>query len=164
MYIRKFPTKAASYLNRLTFEKWGLKSVSVLQPLLKNIAPKFTGTAEGVWKAESNKGYLNLKLYDDRTVVMNEKSFLSHTRNNRLKLWSALKETLLDPDEIWLNDFTSDAFDNINLVKYYKDIAINAAYKIEGGQLTLKTWYDIYPRRSVWRKIRRGLLIKRQGS
>lgn len=167
MYIRKFPAKAASYLNKLTFEKWGLSSVLKLMKAAENKTPLFTGTADDIWNTESSGGLLKLSLYTNRSIVMNKANFYSHasnTREQRVKLWSAVKETLQYPDEVWLNDYSSDAFDNINVIKYYNDKVITATYKIENGELVLKTWHDMYPKKSIWRQKRRGLLITRQDS
>lgn len=165
MYIRKFPTKAAAYLNKLTFEKWGLNTVIKLMKTAKTKTPLFDSNADSIWLMENVDGYLNLKLYDGRTLKMSKNKFYEHASNKkeeRIKLWKALKEVLGNPDEVWLNDYSSDAFDNFNLIKYYNDKVITAIYKIEDGELILKTWHDIYPKKAVWLKKRRGLLIKKQ--
>lgn len=167
MYIRKFPTMAASYLNKLTFEKWGLDPVLKLMKAAENKTPVFSGTADDIWNTESNNGLLQLSIYDNRSIVMDKASFYLHATNRkeqRIKLWSALKESLQNPDEVWLNNYSSDAFDNINIIKYYKDRVITASYKIESGELVLKTWHDMYPKKIIWRKKRRGLLITKQDS
>jgi SPP1 gp7 family putative phage head morphogenesis protein len=177
MYIRKFPTKAASYLNKLTSEKWGLQTIPKLKEAAGSVMPVSTIGESEIWKNESKDGIISLKLYDDRTLELSEKSFIKHTKNkkdNRINLWSALKETLLNPNEIWLNDNSSPRFDNFNLIKYYNDKVIVANYKVEKGKLVLKTWYELQTehignmkpdlKKTIWDKKRRGLLIKRPNS
>jgi len=175
MYIRKFPAKSASYLRKLTSDKWGLRSVPKLKEAAKTNAPVFTGTAEGVWQQENVDGIIKLNIYDGRTLEIDNRKFNVHTskRDNRISLWTALKDTLMNPDEIWLNDYTSNRFDNINIIKYYRDKVIVANYKVEKKKLVLKTWYEMQTvqgknkadlKKDIWDKRRRGLLIKKPGS
>ncbi len=176
MYIRKFPTKAASYLKKLTAEKWGLQTVPKLKEAAAGNMPLFTESAESVWKNESKNNILPLKIYDGRTLELDKKSFAAHTtkKDNRINLWVALRANLLSPDEIWLNDYSSTRFDNFNLIKYYRDKVIVANYKIEKKRLVLKTWYEMQTthkvnmkpdlKKEIWDKRRRGLLIKKPGS
>jgi hypothetical protein len=47
------------------------------------------------------------------------------------------------------------ALNNIVMIKYYKGMAIAVTARIENGELTLKTWYDVRSK-----DVRRGLLLK----
>lgn len=163
MYIRKFPTKAASYLDKLTADKWNLDSISKLIEIAKSELQPFMKAAADLWKEESRGNILNLGLYNNRNIELSEKEFLKLTnkRPDRVQLWDGLKETLMNPDEIWLNDDGSSAFDNFSLLKYYKGKAIAANYKVEKGNLLLKLWEEISPAKVIRDKKRRGLLIKR---
>lgn len=163
MYIRKFPTKAASYLDKLTAEKWGLDAVSKIAAAAKNDIPVFTRSIEALWKDESSKDIITLKLYNDRAIELPYKDLtrIAGKGAERLQLWNAMKETLASPDEIWLNDDGSKLFDNFSLVKYYKSKAVVANYKVEKGKLVLKLWEELSPAKAIRDKKRRGLLIKR---
>lgn len=163
MYIRKFPTKAASYLNKLTAEKWNLDSISKLMAAAKNEISSFNKGTADLWKEESRDKILSVGLYNNRTIEISEKEFLKLTnkRADRVQLWNALKETLVNPDEIWLNDDASSMFDNFSLIKYYKGKAVVTNYKVENGRLVLKLWEEMSPAKAIRDKKRKGLLIKR---
>jgi SPP1 gp7 family putative phage head morphogenesis protein len=173
MYVAGFPGNAGAKLNVLTAEKWGFGEVPDLMTASSSLTPPFSGTAAEVWKKESSDGILKLQIYNGRYVEMNKRSFDHHTsrkKENRISLWAAMKETIISPDEIWLNNNMSDAYDNYNLLKFYKDKVIVVNYKVEGGKLLLKTWYEMVTdlpgvdlKNTVWNKRRCGLPIKKSG-
>jgi SPP1 gp7 family putative phage head morphogenesis protein len=166
MYIRKFPTKAASYLDKLTAEKWGLDAITKLIAAAKEEITLYTKSAADLLKEESREGIIKLNLYNDRAIELPDKEFLKIVarRSDRVKLWNSMKETLANPDEIWLNDDGSKLFDNFSLIKYYKAKAVVANYKVEKGRLILKIWEELSPAKMIRDKKRRGLLIKHDGN
>ena len=128
-------------------------------------------------------GVISLTDYDGRTVTMDRKQFFSHTsrkgRDNRIVLWDALLDTLMDPDEVWLNNEIeknalekTEQLDTYCLLKFYRDEVLAVNYKIEGDALVLKTWYIMqtnlkgktvaYMKKNIWDKRRWGLLIKKR--
>lgn len=165
MYIRKFPTKAASYLNKLTAEKWGLDAITKLIAAAKDEIILYTKSAADLLKEESREGIIKLKLYNDRAIELTDKEFMRLAkRTDRVQLWNSMKDTLINPDEIWLNDDGSKLFDNFSLIKYYIKKAVVANYKVEKGKLVLKLWDELSPAKTIRDKKRRGLLIKRNGN
>jgi SPP1 gp7 family putative phage head morphogenesis protein len=165
MYIRKFPTKAASYLDKLTAEKWGLDNIAKLMSAAKSEITAFARTSSDIWKEQSKNGLLDLDLYNDRKIAMSEKDFKKLVaKTGRLKLWNALKETLINPDEIWLNDDGSSLFDNFSLIRYYKETAVVTNYKVEKGKMVLKLWEEMKPAKAIRDTKRRGLLIIKNGN
>jgi SPP1 gp7 family putative phage head morphogenesis protein len=166
MYIRKFPTKAASYLEKLTAEKWNLDSISKEMAKAKTEITPVKKTVAELWKAESKNGILDLNLYNDRKIELTQQQFvrLMGKDDSRSTLWQALKETMASPDEIWLNNDGSKSFDNFSLIKYYKGRAVSVNYRVEKGKLVIKSWGELSPAKAIRDKKRRGLLIKRHGN
>ncbi len=166
MYIRKFPTKAASYLDKLTAEKWGLEVISKLISASNNELPVFTKGAADILKEEARENIIKLKLYNDRIIDLSGEELFKTTirRSDRVILWNAMKETLVNPDEIWLNDDGYKLFDNFSLIKYYTKKAVVVNYKVEKGKLVLKFWDELSPVKVIRDKKRRGLLIKHDGN
>lgn len=172
MYIRKFPNRAASYLDKLTAEKWGCSTVPKLKAAAKTTMPVTENSAEAIWNAESSEGIIRLKNYDGRSLELSKKTFSHHTTksSNRIALWDGLKEALLDPDEVFLNNYHSRLYDNYVLVKYYRDKVIIANCRVENNKLALKTWYEMQTTQpsnkkidlnKLWQMHRHGLLIKK---
>ena len=171
-YIRKFPFRAASYLDTLVASKWGLDTVPKLKAAAATTAPVTKDTEKAVWAAESQGKVITLKLYDGRSVELTQQAFNAVTAksDNRISHWSSLKETLLAPDEVWINSGLSGSrYNSYTLLKYYKDKVIVANYQVNGGRLQLDTWYEMPTVRAgnrkvdlekSWNQRRRGLLIK----
>lgn len=132
-----------------------------------------------VWETYAEDGRIVLTDYDGRKVIVEKKQFDSHTagkgRDNRIRYWDAMLETLHAPDQVWLNDeIKHDLLDTYCLLKYYRDEVLAVNYRIEGEKLVLKTWYVMQTRtpgnrkvnlkKEIWDKRRRGLLIKKRRS
>lgn len=159
-YIRKFPTKAASYLDKLTAEKWNLEALSKIVAAVKEDLPVFTRSAADVVKEEAVEGTIKLSLFNSRTAEISSKEFARiASRSERTKLWKAAKETLRDPDEVWLNDDGSKAFDNFSALKFYKGRAMAVNYRVEKGRLVIQSWDELAAAKASRDKKRRGLLV-----
>lgn len=175
MYIRKFPNQAARYLDKLTADKWGIESVPKQMEKAMQPIPIQKKTAPSIWERTANEGVISLPDYRGRIIVLEKKQFDSHTTgkgsDNRIVYWDAMCETLLNPDEVWLNDdIKKNVYDTYSLIRYYQDGVIVANYRIEEDKLVLKTWYlmrtskDPNKRidlKKIWDKRRHGLLIKK---
>lgn len=175
MYIRKFPNQAARHLNQLTADKWGMESVPKQMAKAEQVIPVQAQPAPVVWEQAASEGVISLPDYRGRTIVLEKKQFDSHTTgkgsDDRIVYWDAMLETLLHPDEVWLNDdIKKNVYDTYSLLRYYQDGVIVANYRIEDDKLVLKTWYlmrttqDPNKRidlKKIWDKRRRGLLIKK---
>lgn len=171
-YIRKFPFRAASYLDTLVASKWGLDTVPKLKAAAATTAPVTKDTEKAVWAAESQGKVITLKLYDGRSVELTQQVFNAVTAktDNRISHWSSLKETLLAPDEVWINSGLSGSrYNSYTLLKYYKDKVIVANYQVKDGRLQLDAWHELPTTKAgnrkvdlekSWNQIRRGLLIQ----
>lgn len=184
MYIRKFPEQAASYLKKMTADRWKLPTVQQMKEQAQtDMPPRVERDEKQIWEEKAVDGVISLIDYDGRTVTMDRKQFLSHTsrkgRDNRIVLWDALLDTLMNPDEVWLNNEIeknalekTEQLDTYCLLKFYRDEVLTVNYKIEGDALVLKTWYIMqtnlkgktvaYMKKNIWDKRRWGLLIKKR--
>lgn len=167
-YIRKFPGKASSYLNKLTYEKWGLKSAEKMRDEAGTALKSYEDTADEWWAkqklADDNTALLTD--YAGRKISLNKGNFKYHTtgsRKDRIKYLKALEETLKTPDEVWINAGTgSGKYDQMILIKYFSDEAITVINGLSDLELELKTWFPLFEKKKfVVRKYRRGLLIKK---
>ena len=176
MYIRKFPEHSASYLKKLTADRWKLPTVQKMkQEAQADMPPRVERDAERFWEENAVDGRISLTDYDGRTVVIDREQFFSHTtgkgRDNRIWLWNAMLDVLQNPDEVWLNDeIKPDDLDTYCLMKFYRDEVVAVNYRIEGEELVLKTWYIMqtnldrtiaYMKKKIWDRRRRGLLVKK---
>ena len=152
MYIRKFPEHSASYLKKLTADRWKLPTVQKMKQDAETDMPRVEHSEQEIWDTYSRDGRIRLTDYDGRTVVIGREQFFSHTsgkgRDNRIWLWDAMLDTLQNPDEVWLNNEieknAQEKAEELNtycLMKFYRDEVVAVNYRIEGEELVLKTWY-----------------------
>ena len=173
-YTRKFPGKAAKSLLELYAPDYGLDSLS--KRIAASIIPRpvYAGSPEDWYSAHPV-----LEDYLGRKVTLRHKVFSFHTTGShahRVPYLDCVTETLRKPDEVWLNNYAkgTDAFTNLNFIKFYEDVAVNVVCEVREGRVyEVKTWFEICadpkgksPSRASrskdprW-KYRRGLLIKR---
>ena len=172
----------ASYIKKLTADRWKLPIVQKMKQEAETDMLRTERNEQEVWNAYSRDGRISLTDYDGRIVVINESQFLSHTtgkgRDNRIWLWDAMIDTLMNPDEVWLNNEieknAQEKAEELNtycLMKFYRDEVVAVNYRIEGEELVLKTWYIMqtnlnktieYMRKRIWDKRRFGLLVKKR--
>ena len=184
-YIRKFKDKAAKRLRGLYYNDYGLDSFGKRLAAAEQILKEYEGDPADWFKAhmvisESNDAIL--KDYLGRQVVMSQKVFSKHTQGKytndferRPQLLGCIEDVLTNPDEIWLNDYTTeDDFRNLCFIKFYKGKVVNVVCEITDNlKYNIATWFEIkqeskkkqhnYTERikdTRWR-YRRGLLIKK---
>lgn len=176
MYIRKFPDNAASYMDKVKPDKWGLEnSIKKLQQQAEGESKKYEGTAEEFWNAHKQiidgKEYLVIEDYNGRKWKMEKDDFDTHTtdkkkkRSHRVEFLENVRDVAQNPDEVWLgqeykdrNKRTDDYYlSNYILIKHYKNVSIAVVGKIENNELVWKTWYPVNDKNK-----RRGLLIKKK--
>lgn len=172
MYIRKFPSNAASYMDKVTPDKWGLEnSIKKLRAKATEKSTVYEGTADDFWEKHKQtidgKDYLIVTDYNGREWKMERKDFDVHTTNNaknrafRTQYLNCIFEAASNPDEVWLgrdirNKKDDMLLSNYNMIKYYNDVAIVFSGKIESNKYVLKTWYIL-----MNPKKRSGLLIRK---
>lgn len=184
MYIRKFPENAASYLKKMTADRWKQPTVQQMKDSAQtDMPPRVEYDEKQLWERLEVDGFIPLTDYDGRTVVIDERQFFSHTtgkgKDNRIVLWDAMLDTLRNPDEVWLNNEINknaldkeEELDTYCLLKFYRDEVMAVNYKIEGERLVLKTWYIMqtnlkgktiaYMKKKIWDLRRWGLLVKKR--
>lgn len=171
-YIRKFPDKAASYLNSLYYNDYGLDSFSKKIAASKNVFIPFEGKAQ-----EWYTTHRTLEDYKGRKVVLAEDVFIKHTTKKyepvRVPLLNCIEDVLQSPDEVWINNYQKE-FNNLNFIKFYQGKAINVICEVKNGTVyQVTTWFEIIQNPNInkkgkmsrkidprWR-YRRGLLIKK---
>ena len=174
MYIRKFPDMAASYMDKVKPDHWGLEpSVKKLQQQATEAALQYNGTPDEFWEAHKQtidgREYLVLKDYNGREWRMDKKAFDEHTTNRRknrayrTSLLENIFDIALNPDEVWLGRTDEDlgngikALDNYIFIRHYKDQSIALVCNLKGNEMRFKTWYPVKDK-----KVRSGLLLKRK--
>ncbi len=165
MYIKKFPSLATKYLNKLTYNHYGLNHIAKLTSTAKVQMPEYAGTAEAWATEHSIHGEIRLTDWFNRHHVIEKDQFITHTtgkKDSRVILLNALEDTLKEPDEVWINDYSNKYFDNLVMVKYYKDIPFVAVSRVNNGHLSIKTWFILTPKEVQQWQYRRGLLIKKR--
>ena len=172
MYIRKFPNNAATYMDKVRPDQWGLEnSIKKLQQQATETAAVYNGTAEEFWEAHKQlidgREFLVVKDYNGREWKMDRESFDTHTTNKRRRrayrigLLDNVFDIALNPNEVWLGRTDEDlgngikTLDNYIFIKHYKDQSIAVAGKIKGNELQFTTWFPIRDK-----KVREGLFIK----
>lgn len=167
MYIRKFPGKAAKYLNKLGPADFNLNSIAKTQKRATKEMPAYQGTAQEWFDKHAREGSARLKEYQGREVILNPDNFKTHTtksRAYRVKYLDALEQALNTPDEIWINDYINEGvFDNYTFIKYYKDEILVVCCRVEKGMVNeLKTWFPLTMKKKIITKYRRGLLVHKK--
>ena len=171
MYVRKFPTKAAKLMEKVTPDDWGLKhSYKQLIRDAKQKVTRYEGKASDWWnlhkKVVENEEVLPIEDFNNRIWYMDRKSFDEHTTDTkkkrafRTKYLDVINEVMKYPDEVWIGQDEKDKQGSDQLlnrwfyIKYYDGIAIVCVCKIQDGKLNFKSWYELHDN-----KVRKGLLI-----
>lgn len=171
MYVRKFPTKAAKLMEKVTPDDWGLKhSYKQLIRDAKQKVTRYEGKASDWWnlhkKIVENEEVLPIEDFNNRIWYMDRKSFDEHTTDTkkkrafRTKYLDVINEVMKYPDEVWIGQDEKDKQGSDQLlnrwfyIKYYDGIAIVCVCKIQDGKLNFKSWYELHDN-----KVRKGLLI-----
>ncbi|MBE7630087.1 MULTISPECIES: phage portal protein family protein [Tenacibaculum] len=163
--IKGLPEK----LNKMTFDKYGLKAHASFKDSLKNIELDDTITKENVkelFKKEKGETYMGFEDYLGRKMTLDKAIFDDHIENHYLnekeqrdKIFPHIKDILKKPDEVWYYDTNNNGqkFQS-RYIKFYKDkvIIIDCDLDEKKG-LKIKTWY---PMKAIENKIRKGLKIK----
>lgn len=172
MYIKKFPNVAVKMIDKIPLATWGV-TPSLKKRIEKSQEeiPFYEGNPEEWWnehkRVDNGQEVLAITDYNKREWFMNRADYDTHTTNKKKKrefrvgYLSCLQTILSDPDEVWLGqeykdrDNPESQLTNYILIKFYKGKALACSCKLEGGQMKLKTWFEVRDP-----KIRKGLLLK----
>jgi len=160
-YIRKFEGKASKTLNSLGSTDFGLKSYSQAKKIAKEAIPEYKDTADKFFKDLLKDGKSILNDYNNRPIELNEGNFRAHTtgkKDVRVKYLEAMKQTLLNPDEVWLN---GAKLNDLVYIKYYNDETLIVIADVTKANVTeVSTWYPLTESKVTIERARKGLLIK----
>lgn len=174
MYIHKFADMSSKTLEKITPREWGVsESLDTLMHDAPGPVPRYEGDPDSWFDAnkiiENGAELLMLKDYAGRAWRMSKKGFVAHSTNAvkkrafRTEYLAAIKDVAANPDEVWLGREGKDrknkvkAINNFIMVKFYKDVVLAVAGKVEKAKLTLKTWYVVRDK-----SVRRGLLLRKK--
>ena len=174
MYIRKFPDNAASYMDKVKPDKWGLSnSIKQLKSEATQELKIYEGTAQEWWNNNKTvidgNEYLQIKDYNGRTWTMTKQGFDVHTSNiykkreYRTQYLDAIKDIMQNPDEVWISRTINDIANNkktlnyYTMIKYFKGEAMGVYCQITPEKLVFNTWFPIKDK-----GVRSGLLIKKK--
>lgn len=154
-------------LNKMTFDKYGLKKWDDFKDTLKPIKLDSSITSDNkseLFKKQKNTNYMGFEDYLGRKMTIKEKVFTDHTTGkylkeseNRHQLFPHLKNVLSTPDEVWYYENEKGKFQS-RYVKFYKDQTLVVDCDLDKNQgLEIKTWYPMKVKDKVLRK---GLKIK----
>jgi len=163
-YVNKFPGKASKDLEAVSAADYNLKSYSNAKKVAKEELPKYSGDAkEFLDSLERLDDTQIVRDYNNRPIVVTAKGYKTHTtgkRAYRVEYLNGMKATISEPDEVWINNYQGEAFEDMISLKYFKDVTLIVVTKILNGKVTtLSTWFPLAERKDVISKYRRGLLI-----
>jgi SPP1 gp7 family putative phage head morphogenesis protein len=163
-YVTKFPGKASKSLEEIGAAQYNLPSYSNAKKVATEELPKYEGTAQEFFdKLEIAENKPVVRDYNNRPIVVTAKGFKTHStgkRAYRVEYLNGMLETLKKPDEVWINNYQGDAFEDMINIKYYKDVTQIVVTKILNGKVTtLSTWFPLAEKKNVINNYRRGLLI-----
>lgn len=158
-------------LNEMVFEKYNLKPWSSFKQELDTIKIDETITGENVkelFKKVGKEEFMRFTDYNGRKLIMQEAIFNEHLeekylnpREQRHRLFPHIKDTLKDPDEVWLFKYKNKKFQT-RYVKFYRDKAVIVDTDTNMNSTTneIKTWYPLVEKEEASR--RKGFIIKRK--
>lgn len=155
-------------LNKMTFDKYGLKKWDAFKQDLNPIKIDETITEDNVkelFKTVEKEKFMRFKDYFDRKIMLSEKTFNQHTtgkyvnvKENRHRLFPHVKNVLNNPDEVWYNN--PDKQDNkfqSRYIKFYQDGVLVVDCKMTNKGLEALTWYKA---KKEDLNLRKGLLVR----
>ena len=172
MYIRKFPDNAASYMDKVKPDKWGLSnSMKQLQKDSGIEINTYTGTAKEYWEAHKTvidgKEYLVVEDYLGRKWRMDRKTYDIHStdiwknRAERVEFLNEIASIAMDPDEVWLG---RDAMrkkkgtrnlDTYFFVRHYTKKSLALRLYLKDDIFEFRSWFEVKDAR-----VRNGILVK----
>ncbi len=136
-------------INKMTYDKYDLKSWEDQKKGLKNIKLDSTITKDNVkelFKKEKGQDFMGFTDYMGRKMVLPEKTFNSNAvvKDNKHQVFPHMKDILGNPDEVWMNEKTKGSY-NSRYVKFYKDRAVIIDVELNNTMqgMEIKTWRDM---------------------
>lgn len=173
-YVTKQPGKAARLLNSLKASDYGLPSYSNARKVATANLPEYSGKPSQFYASlevinsplQGGKGGVSvLRDYNNRPLELEAKNFETHTtgkKASRVKQLEAMRQTMKEPDEVWINgQQESRDLNDLVYIKYYQDKAMIVIGDIRKSQASsVSTWFTLTEKKRVIEKYRRGILIK----
>lgn len=166
MYLNKFPTRAGKLLKGINYQTWKLGTVKQMKEKATADLAKFEGNIEDFKKfLENVDNKIFVKDYKGRLVLFDyegwEKGHNKAIYAERPALLNGMRETIADPDEVWINNEKGvKYFNQYTFIRYYRDVAIVVNAQIKSGTVyEIKTWYDLHEKKQSIFDRRNGLLV-----
>jgi len=151
-------------INSLKFTDYNLKPYKdVKTKAILKLDKSITGNnVQELFKKEENTNYMGFKDYLNRSMILSEKTFKTHTSGKYLgdselrhQLFPHVKDILNQPDEVYLHEFKKGKY-QLRYIKFYKDKILCADAIVKNTGVEINTWYESKKGDDV----RSGLLIK----
>lgn len=148
----KTPDKVLNNVGKMYAEDWGMKPILERQKKATEVFEPAADRAvidDFYQKYKVSKRKMLLADYASRDIEMQLNRLIKHTSDNakygnRYKYLSVLEEILKHPDEVWINNDASAAFNSYVYIKYYKNEIIKVICQLNAsGDLEIQTWYNI---------------------
>ena len=171
LYTRKFPGMAAKGLGTLKHTNWGLPDIDKVQRT--QAMPVFNEPAQNFWaQIKGTEQVASITDYTQKPVTVSRESFDQHTTNQvksrqyRTQYLMAMQETLLHPDEVWINNQAGNNWNNMVYIKHYtgESIAVVAEMDVYLG-IRLRSWFPLVEgKKSIVNNYRRGVLVHKKST
>ena len=166
-YIRKFPGKASKALRDVNYRTYNLGSyIQNREKAISDLVP-FKGDICEFIKNLNTENHRNfLKDFKGRSILFDvekySKTHKSTKVDERIKYLSAAKETVENPDEVWINA-GNGRMDKYIFVRYYRNETMMVISEIVQGKIyQVKTWFPVMDGKAKLKDYRSGLLIKKR--
>lgn len=141
--------------------KKGLNAIKLDQ----SITPKNVSELFRLDGKQGTKTFMGFDDYLKRKIIMKQDIFDKHTsgayvqgKELRHQMFPHIQNVLNKPDEVWLHEYANKKFQS-RYIKFYGDMAFVVDAEIGNNNLEIQTWYQM---KASERKVRKGLLIKKQ--
>jgi SPP1 gp7 family putative phage head morphogenesis protein len=158
MYINKFPNLSFKDLNSLLPVNYGLKQYSQAKKAGTEALSDYNGSFDDFVKGlEMFNEKPILRDYSKRPLIVDKPQFKTQAqKKHQLVLLQALKETLENPNEAWVN---GKDLERLVYIKYYQTQTMLVLANQNGGALQINTWLILKEVKDVIDLYRRGLLL-----
>ncbi|MCH7400115.1 DUF935 family protein [Belliella sp. DSM 107340] len=160
-------TATNKQLNNLDASDYKMKPYDQAKTIAKSNKPVYEGTAQEYFdKLDTLNGKQTVYDYNKRALNVDPVNFQKHTtgsKESRVKLISAMEETLAKPDELWLHGKRNTSkLDDLVYLKYYQDKTMVVVGRQSANNIIeLMTWFELTEKTKVIESYRRGISLKK---
>lgn len=151
-------------------DTYGLKPYEKFKSKLKPLKLDSSITGDNVKELFNKTGtqnksdFMGFEDYLKRKIILKKNVFDTHTKGHYLKenelrhqLFPSVKDTISNPDEVWLTDYKNGKF-KVKYIKFFKNKVIVIPTELGDNNLEISTWYDLKIDEKL---VRNGFLVKK---